>query len=178
MNPESNPGKAIKDAAASVKESVTGVKMPKSVSKVWSGAEDEKNELCPTLTFQQRIYCFIGCLIFGFFLSILSWFAVFERKWTRFGILMTCSNITAIGGSMFLAGPMKQVKKMFEETRFIATGVYIAAMVLTVVAAFVLKNGAVVIVCCIIQYLAMVWYGLSYIPYARTVVKSCIGGAV
>jgi hypothetical protein len=35
------------------------------------------------------------------------------------------------------------------------------------------KMIALCIIFSIIQYLAMIWYGLSYIPYARNIVKSC-----
>jgi hypothetical protein len=149
------------------------------ISKLWGGGEqEEKNELCPTLTFRQRIYGFFGCLLLGFFFNMLSWMAMFQDKWTHYGVLMTCSNLSAIGGSMFLSGPKKQIQRMFEETRIIATIVYLVSMILTVVAAFTVKSPPLVITLSIIQYLAMIWYGLSYIPYARTVVKSCFKSMV
>ena len=137
---------------------------------------EEKNELCPSLTFKQRIICFFSTLLLGVIFGILAWVAIFQHNYVQFGIFITLSNVAALGGSMFLAGPMKQAKKMFEETRWIATTVYLMAMVLTLVAAFAIKSPGLVIVCCIFQYLAMVWYGLSYIPYARTAVKNCVRG--
>ena len=145
--------------------------MASVITSFWQG-EDE-NELCPTMTFQQRIYGFGGTLGVGFICAILAWISVFNKNWPQFGIFITFSNVCAIGGSMFLAGPKKQAKRMFEETRWIATTVYFVAMVATLVAALVIHQGWLVIICCIFQYLAMIWYGLSYIPYARTLVKSC-----
>jgi len=138
---------------------------------------EDENELCPTLTFQQRIWGFAASLSLGFVMAILAWIAVFNKNWVMFGIFITFSNVCAIGGSMFLAGPKKQAKKMFEETRWIATTVYLVAMVATLVAAFAIQQGWLVIICCIFQYLAMIWYGLSFIPYARTMVKNCFKGA-
>lgn len=138
----------------------------------------EKNELCPSLSWQNRLYGFVGCLGIGIFLSILSWITVFKGNFTLFGIIFTLANIVSLSASLFLAGPMTQVKRMLDEGRIIATGVYFTAMILTVIAAVVTKSGALVIICCIIQYLAMIWYGLSYIPFARSLVKKCIGGAV
>lgn len=136
---------------------------------------EEDNEICPSLTLTQRIIGFVCALCVGFIFAIISWVAVFNQDWTLFGIGITLSNLCAIGGSMFIAGPKKQAKKMFEETRWIATTVYLVAMVLTLVMALAVKNGPVTILFCIIQYLAMIWYGLSFIPYARTAVKKMFG---
>eukprot|EP00164_Ancoracysta_twista_P013183 GFYU01020962.1.p1 GENE.GFYU01020962.1~~GFYU01020962.1.p1 ORF type:complete len:155 (-),score=11.64 GFYU01020962.1:134-598(-) len=142
------------------------------------GDEDAQNEICPSLSYEHRLYGFAGCLCLGIFMSILSWISIFQRNFTMFGILFTISNCVTIGSSMFLAGPTSQIKRMFSENRMIATGVYIVAMVLTLVAALVVQSGLLVIVCCIVQYLAMIWYALSYIPFARSMVKNCFSGAV
>lgn len=139
---------------------------------------DDKNELCPSLSYEYRLYGFVGCLGIGIFLSILSWIAVFQGNFILFGILFTIANITSISSSLFLAGPTTQIKRMFDEGRIVATGIYLLAMVLTILAAVIAKSGPLVIVCCVIQYLAMIWYGLSYIPFARTLVKKCFGGVV
>ena len=103
---------------------------------------------------------------------------MFDKNWTQFGIFITLANVTTLSGSCFLAGPMTQIKKMFAETRWIATSVYLVAMIMTIVAAVAIKSPPLVIVCCIFQYLAMIWYGLSYIPFARNAVKACVRGAV
>jgi hypothetical protein len=142
------------------------------------GLGEEPNELCPSLSYTNRMYGFGGCLAMGFLLGILSWISALGRNWVLFGLLMTCSNLCAIGGSFFLAGPLKQLKRMFEETRLIATIVYGVTMILTILAAVVVQSGGLVIFCCIVQYGAMVWYGLSYIPYARSLVKNCFKSAV
>jgi uncharacterized membrane protein len=140
--------------------------------------DDEILDMCPSLSFQQRIIGFFVCLLIGFLMAIFAWFAVFNKNYVQFGIFITLSNCTAISGSLFLAGPQKQAKKMFEETRWIATSVYLFSMIMTLVAAFAIKEGWVVIIFCLIQYCAMIWYGLSYIPYARTMVKNCASAAV
>ena len=142
----------------------------------WFAGEDT-NEMCPTMSFQQRVYGFVGCLILGAMLGTMSWVAAFRKEWVLFGVFITMSNLSAIGGSMFFAGPVKQFKQMFAETRWIATSVYLLAMVLTIVAASI-HSPPFVICMCIIQYFAMLWYGLSYIPYARTLVKNCVKGMV
>lgn len=137
--------------------------------------QEENNEICPTLTMKQRIIAFCITLGIGVIFGIVAWVSVFKEEWTLFGVCITFSNLCAIGSSMFLAGPKKQWSKMFEETRWIATTVYFVAMILTLVAALAIKSGGLTIVCCIIQYLAMIWYGLSFIPGARTVCKKMVG---
>jgi hypothetical protein len=66
---------------------------------------------------------------------------------------------------------------MFKKTRIIATLMYLGSMVGTLVVAFTMKDvpaqGALVLVCVAAQYVAIVWYTLSYIPFARQWAKSC-----
>ena len=45
-----------------------------------------------------------------------------------------------LGSTMFLMGPITQMKKMFEKGRIIATLVYIAAMFLTLFAAIKVQD--------------------------------------
>lgn len=71
-------------------------------------------------------------------------------------------------------GPVKQIKKMFNETRIVATLVALTFLVLTLVAALHWKKIGLTFVFCIVQFLAMTWYSLSYIPYARDAVKKVL----
>lgn len=84
----------------------------------------------------------------------------------------TLGNITSIGSTMFLMGPLKQLKRMFEPTRLIATILVLLFFVLTLCSAF-LWNKGLALIFCILQSLALTWYSLSYIPYARDAVKKC-----
>ena len=78
----------------------------------------------------------------------------------------------------FLVGPIKQCKNMFDSTRIIATGVYLGLMVLTLVLAFTLGRPAAgaCLVCVCLQWIALMWYSLSYVPYARAGVNQCFTG--
>nr|KAF6274045.1 SFT2 domain containing 1 [Pipistrellus kuhlii] len=58
-------------------------------------------------------------------------------------------------------GPFKQLKKMFESTRLLATIIMLWH-----------KKGLALLFC-ILQFLSMTWYSLSYIPYARDAVMKC-----
>jgi hypothetical protein len=55
----------------------------------------------------------------------------------------------------------------------VATCVYLAAMVMTLVAACYWKSFGLTVFFLIIQSLALTWYCLSYIPGGRTAASSC-----
>jgi hypothetical protein len=137
------------------------------------GADDEN--ICPSLTFTQRIIGFAVCLGIGILLEVGAFIALFQKDFTTFAVVNTLANIMALTGTLFLSGPKKQIKKMFEQTRIVATCVYLFTMVLTFVVALALKIDWLTVLVVIVQYLAMIWYGLSYIPYAREAIKRCIG---
>lgn len=77
----------------------------------------------------------------------------------------------------FCIGPKQQLKNMFHRKRILATFLYLAALVITLVVAFKTDSSVGVLIMVIIQCIALVWYTASYIPYARTlitkVLKSC-----
>ena len=64
---------------------------------------------------------------------------------------------------------------MFAKTRIIATVLVFAFMVLTLIFGLALKKGGLALLFCILQFLAMTWYSISYIPFARDAVKKCAG---
>uniref|UniRef100_A0A9J7YAS0 Vesicle transport protein n=1 Tax=Cyprinus carpio carpio TaxID=630221 RepID=A0A9J7YAS0_CYPCA len=72
--------------------------------------------------------------------------------------------------TMFLMGPLKQLKRMCDKTRAFATIVMITCLVLTLCAAFWWKIFALTLLFVILQVLAFAWYSLSYIPFARDAV--------
>ena len=76
----------------------------------------------------------------------------------------------SICSTLFLMGPMKQLKKMFNETRYLATLAMVFFLVLTLVAAHK-KKVFLCFIFCILQFLSMAYYSLSYIPFARDAVR-------
>ena len=75
-------------------------------------------------------------------------------------------------------GPVKQIKNMFKEKRIIATIVMLVSLVLTLCAAFWWKKKMLALIFVVIQSLAMTWYCISYIPFARDAVKKCVGSCL
>ena len=67
---------------------------------------------------------------------------------------------------------------MTDRTRLLTSIVYVVFMILTLVAALKWKNKIVTVIFCLVQYGALTWYTLSYIPFARALVKKMLGSAV
>jgi hypothetical protein len=75
-------------------------------------------------------------------------------------------------------GPLRQFKKMFQKTRVLATVIYLLSIVATLVCAFTTTSALLVFTCVVVQFLALFWYSLSYIPYGRDIATSCCKSAV
>lgn len=150
-----------------LKRVLSGNETPDEESGIMSQLNDAS-----TLSWSTRIKGFIACFIIGILLSFLGSFALFfKRGLTVFAVFYTLGNIISLLSTCFLMGPMNQMKKMFHSTRAIATCLVIGSIVMTFLAALVLKNAGLALLFIIIQSLAMTWYSLSYIPYARDAVK-------
>ncbi|RLV99000.1 hypothetical protein DV515_00010228 [Chloebia gouldiae] len=111
-----------------------------------------------------RVKGFIACFVIGCLCSILGscllWIP--KKGLVLFAVFYTLGNIASIGSTMFLMGPMKQLKRMFEPTRLIATIVMLW------------RKAGLALLFCILQFFAMAWYSISFIPYARDAVKKCV----
>ncbi|XP_063705693.1 vesicle transport protein SFT2A isoform X1 [Culicoides brevitarsis] len=156
------------------------------LKQVLSGRENEEetgimgtlNE-ASTLSWETRIKGFAICFVVGILFTLLASFALFlNRGLTVFAAFYTIGNILSLLSTCFLMGPVKQIKKMFSSTRWIATCIMLASLVLTLVAALVLKKALLALLFIIIQGLAMTWYSLSYIPYARDAVKKTFNACI
>ncbi|KAH7301332.1 hypothetical protein KP509_23G020800 [Ceratopteris richardii] len=132
---------------------------------------DEFNQSC-TLSRKQRLYGFAACLLLGLFFSLLS-MLVFLHP-VKFAVTFTFANLLYLGSTCFLIGPMQQLKMMLDPVRLIATIVYLCSMVLALVSALYLRFLLLAFVAIVIEVLALIWYSLSYIPFARAGVKRLV----
>eukprot|EP00435_Cladocopium_sp_Y103_P050124 s2735_g15.t1 len=88
----------------------------------------------------------------------------------RFALTYTLGNIVALVGTFFLAGPRKQVRKMADKNRAHASAIFVSAMVLTLVAVEAPRfhgRALLILALVILQWMSLVWYTLSYIPYGQ-----------
>ncbi|KAE8726452.1 vesicle transport protein SFT2B-like isoform X2 [Hibiscus syriacus] len=121
---------------------------------------DEESEGLCSLSATQRLYASAACLLSGIVLMFLS-FVVFAIP-IKFALLFTFGNVLAVGSTAFLMGPEQQLRMMFDSVRVYATAVYIG---------FVIHSKILTLLAVICEICALVWYCLSYIPFARRIVS-------
>ena len=148
--------------------------------RVLSGQDDEEQGLtaqvldASTHSFNTRLKWFAICFVSGIFFSILGTGLLWLPGGIKlFAVFYTFGNIAALASTCFLMGPVKQLKKMFETTRLLATVIMLLCFVLTLCAALWWHKKGLAVLFCILQFLSMTWYSLSYIPYARDAVIKC-----
>ncbi|XP_067314548.1 SFT2 domain containing 2a [Pseudorasbora parva] len=122
-----------------------------------------------TLGWGTRVKGFLACMVIGVVCSVLGVCCLFIPKigFIIFIVFYTFGNICSLISTMFLMGPMKQLKRMCDKTRAFATVVMITCLVLTLCAAFWWKIFALCLLFVILQTIAFAWYSLSYISFAR-----------
>ncbi|CED84519.1 Membrane protein involved in ER to Golgi transport [Phaffia rhodozyma] len=126
------------------------------------------------LTWTQRLMGFGACLGLGFVVSLIGAVLLFIGSTISFAFLYAVGCIISLIGTGFLVGFLKQFKMMFAPVRLVATAIFLGSLVMCFIAAFVLGNAVLCIVFVIISYLAFAWYSLSYVPYARSLVKNAV----
>lgn len=129
-----------------------------------------------TMSYSTRFYGFITCFGVGILLSLLS--TLMWSHPTKFGVTYTLGNVVSICSMMFLFGPRAQVQGMLKSYRVVATSVYVACIILTLVSALYLQSQGLTLLCILAQSAALTWYCLSYIPYARTILSRCFGSVL
>lgn len=142
------------------------------------GSQDEERGFvdqaldASTLSYGTRIKGFAICFALGVFLSLLSsiLFSI-TLNLTTFAILYSLGNVVALSSTLFLMGPVAQLQRMFSSTRLIATIAMLGFLALTLMSAFWWQKKGLTILFCVLQFLSMTWYSLSYIPFARDAVK-------
>jgi len=134
----------------------------------------------PAMTWRERLLGCATCMIAGYLLSFGSFFRIKDLLLgdpIPFVMNATIGNIIALAGSFFLKGPRTQFRQMWHDTRRNATAVYLGSLFLTLFVAFVPvfgPKGLYLVVLMLAQYASIMWYTLSYIPYAREAVTSYV----
>ena len=170
----------------------------RSMSKVLPSSDS----CCPALTWTQRIWGYGIAIVIGnihtnlnylgLILDIISFFALFSGEYIVFAVTYSLGNVIALTSYLlyvyiyiyiynlprtgFIIGFKKQFKKMFAKTRIVVVLIIIASISLAMISAFVWENVWLVLVFIIVEYLALIWYSLSYIPYARKLAKKMLLG--
>ncbi|XP_055827536.1 uncharacterized protein LOC129895795 isoform X1 [Solanum dulcamara] len=129
----------------------------------------DQEALC-SLSPLQRVYGFAACLLAGLICMFLS-MIVFIKP-IKFALLFTFGNMLAIGSTAFLVGPMQQLSMMMDPVRFYATSIYVGCVVLALICALLIHSKILTLLAIICEICALIWYSLSYIPFARRMVSN------
>lgn len=141
-------------------------------------SSSEENESCfPCLSKPVRIIAMIICIVVGLFMGIASFTSLFSGG---SGYWLTGGNLLCVLSTLFIQSFPKQVKQMMNPIRATCTIVLLVSMVITIVFAAINAGSVLQWIAFGVQYFAMVWYLLSYIPggqvFCETCVKSCCAG--
>uniref|UniRef100_A0A0X3PMI2 Vesicle transport protein n=1 Tax=Schistocephalus solidus TaxID=70667 RepID=A0A0X3PMI2_SCHSO len=154
----------------------------RSIKGLFSKQEEDEQGIisevengCVSLSWSTRLKGFACCFGLGVLLSFLGnlflWIPHTGLK--LFALFYTLGNLFSLTSSFFLMGPVQQCKRMFAETRIIAAVLVILFMVLTIVSAVVWGKPVLCLLFSVFQFIALTWYSISYIPFARDAVKRC-----
>eukprot|EP00438_Fugacium_kawagutii_P005742 Skav227230 [mRNA] locus=scaffold2789:5092:9256:- [translate_table: standard] len=149
-------------------------------------AATQSDSLCPSLTLRQRIIGWLSCLGLGIILEItgvgrgLHALLGGEKGAERFASLYTVGNLLALVGTFFLAGPARQCRRMGDQKRWVASACFVLSMLLTFVVCLSQGNWhgrtLVLLLLVFIQWTALVWYTLSYIPFGQQSALAALRG--
>lgn len=131
---------------------------------------EEESDGIFSLSPTQRMYAFAASLAAGLILMFLS-LIVFAKP-IKFALLFTFGNVLAVGSTAFLIGPGRQLGMMFDPVRIYATVIYIGCVVLALIFALLIHSKILTVFAIIFEICALIWYGLSYIPFAQRMVSS------
>ena len=144
---------------------------------------DDNDSCCPNMSKPYRITGFIVCAVIGLFLGIFSLGLLIpsgQEKTVSNGIWLTGGNLLCICSTLFLTSFVNQMKKMLEPARALNTLILLGSMAATIIFAVFEFWLVFIYVAIAIQYAAMIWYILSYIPHGQEFctgcVKSCCSG--
>ncbi|EPS66821.1 hypothetical protein M569_07955, partial [Genlisea aurea] len=134
----------------------------------FSSFMDEINRNC-TLSTKQRLYGFAICLSAGITCTFLSLLLFLHP--IKFGITFSFGNLLALGSTAFLIGPKRQFAMMLDPVRIYATAIYISSIVIALFCAVYVRNKLLTLLAIVLEFGALIWYSLSYIPFARSMVS-------
>lgn len=125
---------------------------------------------------------FIGWGIFtvlGLALAILSTIVVFSAHYVAFGVLYTFGNVCLIIASLFLFGPLHQLKSMFSTChKSVATCTYLCTIIITLIIALKAHSGIGCLIFVIFQFAAYIWYTIVSFPGGQTMCETTVKNTI
>jgi len=143
--------------------------------------EDFAGACCPRMGFRQRVVGCACCFLVGQLIQLCSFGAVagvLLGRPSRFAFLYTMGNVTMMSASFFLSGPRAQCRKITAKDRAKTSFVYLSSMAITLASAFsphFFGRALLILLCVAVQWVALVWYVLSFVPYGHTMARRVLG---
>lgn len=132
---------------------------------------------CPALSYKQRLIGCACCMLIGALLSLgsfLSFAKLLLGNPVPFALKYTLGNILSLGASSFLVGPARQCRTMFAKERRAASLAYLLTLAGTLLSIFWLRLAILALLFILLQFAALTWYMLSYIPYGRALASRLV----
>ena len=153
----------------------------KTLYRTISGVSTGNSSMCPDLDWKTRVIGFILSFVIGIFMmmssiSQLLTLALGGQKW--FAIWYTCGNIVCLSSTFFLMGPKKQCDNMMKPQRKMTSLVLFLSMGACLIMAFSDISKLIILLAIAIQFMALLWYVLSYIPGAQKCCAGCIKSTI
>ena len=99
--------------------------------------------------------------------SLLSFTQLMLGNPLPFAFKYTAGNLLSLGATGFLVGPARQARGMLAPSRRVASLVYGASLVSTLLSTLLLRRASLSLLFILLQMLALTWYTLSYVPYGQ-----------
>ena len=135
------------------------------------------SSMCPDLDFKTRILGFLLTFIIGVIMmigSIKQLFTIAFSGQRFFAVWYSLGNIVCIASTFFLTGPKKQCEKIIEPTRFKTSIVLFGSIICSLIFGIFGFSKILVLLTVAIQFCALIWYVLSYVPMGRTYCGKCL----
>ena len=95
-------------------------------------------------------------------------------KVSGFVVCLSFGTLSLLVSTVFLLGPVQQLKRMYHPTRIVALIVFLVCLGLAIYSG-IQKKLIPAVIFGILEIIAFLWYALSYIPYARTLALKLVG---
>jgi hypothetical protein len=114
------------------------------------------------ILFAISMACSLSCYIVSFMLL-----PVLTLKPRKFALLWSLGSLLFLFSFGILQGFTRYFKHLFSVERIWFTGSFALSILFSIIASMVLKSTLLAIISCVIQFISMIWYTVSYFPMGR-----------
>ncbi|EGC33349.1 hypothetical protein DICPUDRAFT_154620 [Dictyostelium purpureum] len=124
-----------------------------------------------SLSYFQRLIAFVVFIVIGIFFLGMSTFVLFIPR--QFAKFYSLGSLSIIIGLIVLVGVKKQIQNiMSSRERMLSTGLYLSSIFATIYFAIILQSTLLTLFFVILQFITVIWYSLSYIPFGQSMLTS------